>query len=243
MNQSTRTSEQQVALDRDGFLLLDAQFSHDTFSLEEHGFCLSKDNRGDDHHINNGASSSRSETREETLPLNDVLVKVNLLNHVSNLGCLSPLLTSSSQILKAASDSVICPMLQESCLSVFVLGSCGHTFSAQALHGLFQAAIRDELSLQRHNCLGAFRKPGESPIYNEAELEVFKHLSTAPFLPLYRCPVCRARVTHPPVQSRKHMKLVSDILEIMTAHGIGHDVEDGNADGDVNVEWQAYFIF
>ena len=170
---------------------------------------------------------------------------------------------TGSQILDELIQPLFCPILQAPSKSLLVLVEspflcgvcdlilefrvvpCGHTFSPEGLHHLFQAAVLKELHSDRQETLAPYRKRvhGASNFYSEADFKDFNIFAHEDFLPDYRCPVCKICIYNPPLSSPSLNFLTASTVRLIseTSKELANTVVDGL--GDIQVDWKSYFIF
>ncbi|EDR04829.1 uncharacterized protein LACBIDRAFT_304130 [Laccaria bicolor S238N-H82] len=147
-------------------------------------------------------------------------------------------------IFKAAVESLTCPILLEPVKCLWILPECGHAFSAQALHQLFQEAVRLELNRDLHDHINVepqLREEGHTP-YTAEIFARFKNLATFNFTPSYKCPLCRTVVTSVPIRCTQTVNTALGIISFIRAY-TQKVVTIENGCGLIGVDWADYFIF
>ena len=116
--------------------------------------------------------------------------------------------------------------------------------SGIGLEKLFKYAISRELRGHEDMDIGDELRNRDPRLYDESDLEKFKHEAVwIPFLPEYRCPVCRSRVVTAPLRSRRLTDLAEGISEIPDPVA-GGTLEFWDAgDHEVRINWEPYFTF
>jgi len=125
---------------------------------------------------------------------------------------------------------------------------CGHAFSPEGLHSLFQNAIYQELCTDRHEILRPYRKFGIArrvppAYYVEDDLRDFTKFSIYPFTPTYSCPLCKTLIKRPPIVSMALNALVEQTVRLALQDNPSASVTVVDGLGDIHIDWAIYFLF
>ncbi|KAJ3503083.1 hypothetical protein NLJ89_g8595 [Agrocybe chaxingu] len=237
MCQISRISEQE-ALERDGYCLSDRPLVNTTVShRDEEALCLERDgfvmlDMPPEAVLPSQHSSAIR--RDPGCPRTDPMPAG---------GGIPESAPRANEDFAHLTEPLFCPLLQAPMKTLLLLVPCGHAFSPDGLHRLFQHAIRKELESERHDALSRYRRSGVDFIFEEDQLADLKMFSTHIFHPEYYCPLCKVPIRQPPLSSPALNNLIENALKLLSDGGLCDT--DGIMDGigKVKVNWEAYFNF
>ncbi|KDR77839.1 hypothetical protein GALMADRAFT_138885 [Galerina marginata CBS 339.88] len=148
-----------------------------------------------------------------------------------------------TELHRAVLDSTYCPLLHDHVENLYIITPCGHEFSSHMLHRLFQAVIDEELKLEKHSVLAIPPIDPNGPVYSSEQLKTIKDNSTVPFLPKYRCPICRVRIRQPPTLSQSYIRLIRQVESVLEQYHLDIPEKDLETVNGAPANWRHYFIF